>query len=617
MTAFECSRSVSDDKLGHLVGAKWKRDSLVFGERDDGQICHVEDEDVAVGQACKCTCPGCGIKLVAKKRGTRAKHFAHKANFGSRCEIGQETALHKFAKTLLAREKRLMLPALELSDGEFEWRGSERMWIEFDDALIEHRLGTIIPDVIVRKNDRDLLVEFEVTHKCDDEKIATIHALELATIEIDLSGLSRDTSKAGIERQILEDAPRHWIFNRAFRIGREDLERQRAEAEEMSLRRLVALRDLYAQACEASRKATVPNTVLNVVGIDLASAVGLILPGFGCFNASPKEWQASILNVLVKDFVAGHVTALSARGAYGILQARGFVRREFSLFTRTLEESKYLQSHCSRYAEPIDAIKHWLIFLKAQGVFKSEDTLHGEKWWLSPSVARTSKMAIEYRETKVPLLMSVRAGELRESMHKLIERWLPQMMGQFDFDEWTKVIFLKDYEGNVCCMSDVLAHGNYDYNLLKVRLLERIEDAFKNGSSEASNFGLPFALPARKTQAEIDRERTAPGALKDETVASRLSRLLLYAAERLGDAADEWLNSGHDKFDGLPPMELARWSPTGLASVILELDRYADGLPAKEVRGDDDTPEGVSETTVISNPPSGRRPLLGRDRRRA
>jgi hypothetical protein len=112
-------------------------------------------------------------RLVARKGQTNSHHFGH---YGVpdewSCAAGLETALHKFAKQTLERRLELVLPKLELKDDHKRWEGYPGGKFRFDTALLEQRLGDIIPDVIVRKGDRDLLIEFVVTHGCDPGKIA-------------------------------------------------------------------------------------------------------------------------------------------------------------------------------------------------------------------------------------------------------------------------------------------------------------------------------------------------------------------------------------------------------------------------------------------------------------
>ena len=154
-------------------------------------------------------------------------HFGHYGvEDGRPCQTGPETALHKFAKEVLARRLELELPPLVVGEGPGKWVGYPGGTYGFDAALLESRLGEIVPDVIVRKGERHLLVEFLVTHACDEAKIARIVAMDVAAIEIDLSGLPRDTSRADLEEAILTTAPRKWLHNPKLRAAQVELERR-------------------------------------------------------------------------------------------------------------------------------------------------------------------------------------------------------------------------------------------------------------------------------------------------------------------------------------------------------------------------------------------------------
>jgi len=202
--------------------------SLVFGQRADGSIAHISE--VPRGKECGCVCPACGIPLVARQGQVRDHHFGHLgAQDGRPCSTGPETALHMFAKELLARELRLTLPPVQLEDGGETWSKSPGGNYTFDRAILEHRLGNIIPDVIVTREGRDLIVEFAVTNECGPEKIARIQELDLAAVEIRLSDLRADVSKEEVEKGILDTCRRKWLHNPLFREGAAALDARRAE----------------------------------------------------------------------------------------------------------------------------------------------------------------------------------------------------------------------------------------------------------------------------------------------------------------------------------------------------------------------------------------------------
>ena len=80
-----------------------------FGEKSGRMVTPAEVES---GRACDCTCPGCNTPLIARKGEQNVWHFAHD---GIACAIGAETALHLMAKQILADERSVQLPAVEIN----------------------------------------------------------------------------------------------------------------------------------------------------------------------------------------------------------------------------------------------------------------------------------------------------------------------------------------------------------------------------------------------------------------------------------------------------------------------------------------------------------------------
>ena len=69
------------------------------------------------------------------------------------------------------------------------------------------RIGTIL-----EIHDRKLIVEFMVTHACDEHKILRIKSLNIAAIEVDLSKYRNETLD-NLRDKILYEAPRVWLHN--------------------------------------------------------------------------------------------------------------------------------------------------------------------------------------------------------------------------------------------------------------------------------------------------------------------------------------------------------------------------------------------------------------------
>lgn len=203
-----------------LIGDFFKKHQggqIFFGEKfDNGNIVHISTVDR--GLACKCKCPECGDRLIAKKgkTGKQVHHFAHEANMDSReCYSPGETALHKLAKEIIARRMQITIPAVFLRRGGHSINRSAASKILINSVSLERRVGKIIPDIVCYHQDIPLFVEIAVTHFCDDEKISMLKSLGASTIEIDLS-LYRDEKLKHIEEIIINRAPRNWLWNRKF-----------------------------------------------------------------------------------------------------------------------------------------------------------------------------------------------------------------------------------------------------------------------------------------------------------------------------------------------------------------------------------------------------------------
>jgi len=178
-----------------------------FGLRE-GRL--YEPLQVESGLKCGCTCPGCGAPLVARHSpsGRVASNFAHYA--GSDCASGFETAVHLAAKQLIDDRKMLFLPVLVarasgtgISGKDFGREVPLRPAgvRNLNAVLVEERLGSIRPDLVVANGRQKVLVEIAVTHFVDDVKLARIQGLGMPAVEIDLRGACgrcQATSRQGL-----------------------------------------------------------------------------------------------------------------------------------------------------------------------------------------------------------------------------------------------------------------------------------------------------------------------------------------------------------------------------------------------------------------------------------
>lgn len=182
----------------------------VVAEDEHGHL--VTISDAPRGLACKCTCPGCGRQMVARKGDEIAHHFAHVGVAGLTCTSAGETALHKFAKQVLNERLEFMLPPRKVTEA-----GEDEVVVpagirKFDKTILERKTGAVIPDVVLLKRGRPLIIEFMVTHECGPEKIAEIKRLDIGAIEIDLSPY-RDMKLGELADIILFKAERNWLHN--------------------------------------------------------------------------------------------------------------------------------------------------------------------------------------------------------------------------------------------------------------------------------------------------------------------------------------------------------------------------------------------------------------------
>ena len=178
----------------------------------NGEVTHVSEAEN--GLKCACICPTCRGPLIAKQGKIVEHHFAHAS--GDECQHAVETVLHLAAKDILVVRKQIVLPAVEIPTSygfpHIEI-APERSYV-IEAVAVEQKLGSIIPDVIVRINGRELLVEVSVTHGTDKDKVNKIRELGGSCLEIDLSDTDRGLARKELERIVVEGTARkRWLHN--------------------------------------------------------------------------------------------------------------------------------------------------------------------------------------------------------------------------------------------------------------------------------------------------------------------------------------------------------------------------------------------------------------------
>jgi len=197
--------------------------NLFYGLQE-GELKHISE--VENGLKCKCFCPACKKKLVAKNGGQkRTHHFAHYES--AECKFGVQTSIHIAAKQILEKSGRLKIPAvsyfinteIEKSDDHFISHGfgysiSEAKYIQIDNVILEKKLHKYIPDVVVFSKDKRLIVEIAVTHFVGRKKLEDIISSNISAIEIDLSKIEKDFDLDDLEKLVIDNIEnKSWLHN--------------------------------------------------------------------------------------------------------------------------------------------------------------------------------------------------------------------------------------------------------------------------------------------------------------------------------------------------------------------------------------------------------------------
>lgn len=206
----------------------------MFGIKN-GKVIHISEVPVKErGLKCNCYCVKCGQPLIARLGEVKEHHFAHHSKCN--CNGSVETALHLFAKEVLERNKRLVLPKLSvlyyIEEEKVKFHNEEQQYywidtneyvflkegtIDFDKVDTEYVVGDIIADAILYRGERPLIVEVKVTHEVDSIKAKKVKDKDISTIEIDLS--KKFENYYEFDRETVEDiivndtSIKQWVYH--------------------------------------------------------------------------------------------------------------------------------------------------------------------------------------------------------------------------------------------------------------------------------------------------------------------------------------------------------------------------------------------------------------------
>ena len=182
--------------------------------------------------------------------------------------------------------KEIALPAVEIPASygfpHVEIAPERRYLIE--SVAVEKKLGLIVPDVIVRIDGRELLVEVTVTHGTGRDKVSKIRELGVSCLEIDLSDTDRGLAREELERIVVEGTGRkRWLHN----VRAEEWRRRKLSEGTLlfSVRRGMAW---HVDGCPIPARTWRGNRYANVIDdctgcehmLNASSDVGVVCDGF-------------------------------------------------------------------------------------------------------------------------------------------------------------------------------------------------------------------------------------------------------------------------------------------------------------------------------------------------
>lgn len=548
--------------LGQLFTCTEQGGAFV-AEGPDGRLLHIDD--VPSGLACNCSCAGCGRPMVAKKGNVQAHHFAHQAQQDGRsCASAGETALHKFAKQILDERLEIALPAMHVAE-----RGDREIVVQaetrtFDRAILEAKAGQIVPDVMLLLRDRRLIVEFKVTHPCDEEKLARIQMMDIGAIEIDLSQY-RDQLLRQIGDEILYNAPRIWLHNPRERHARERLkDRAQRRAEE---RRQQVQRHREAYHHRSPSTAVGHGTHETAARNEgLGDLINLPVDGAGCFTTTVAEWQAVVLLALI----AATTRSFRTRNGLDLLHAKGWLDHRFAGITD--EVASAVREDGTPFNSPSKTIEAYLLQLKQLGFSHSGQT---ELWRASDVLRMRVKEAQALRERPAK-----RLAEICNLVGAMLAGLPTEETDSFAFDQW----WIANLPGRDYSPSDATRFSDERWQSLLHQLTNIATQIRFSPRRGLDLHGLPYEgslsrAIERKRAEEEERERAKQLKLEADK-AARIARLRNRTLEQIGEEAEAWLAKPDLKTSGQSPIDMATESEAGFDDAIRALDQRVREMKA-------------------------------------
>ncbi|MGO4560101.1 hypothetical protein [Mesorhizobium sp. 2RAF21] len=550
-------------RLGQLFDCI-EQGAAFVAEAADGTLVHIED--VPFGLACACNCPGCGRRMVARKGAVKVHHFAHHSERdGSTCTSPGETALHKFAKSILDERLEIALPEMVVENSDDREVVVQPTKITFEAAVLEARAESVVPDVVLELRDRKLIVEFKVTHACDETKIARIRSMNVGAIEIDLSAY-RERPLEELAEEILYNAPRIWLHNPRETDARARLAeraRKRAEARKEEIRKYSAkyrhrrpASDEGGGACESSVRRD-----------GLGALINLDIDGAGCFTVPAAEWQAAtILELLAHD-----QSPFRTRNGLSALMRRKWIGREFKAIPDDIAIG--LKESGLPFASPLGAVEAYLKHLERLGLLRSAPS---EIWRPTHSMLLIVEQATDLRARPAR-----RLAEIREMVTQQLDGLPEEETSSFVFQAWVETVL----PGRDLSIADALQNDDADWTSLCNDLANVRTNIRFSPRADIDLLGLPCAgelaraieRKHRDADERVRRKREAEQA----AAKSRINQLCARAPREIGDHARIWIAMPLAALDGLSPLDAAA-TAEGFTAATRALDQRVRELDREE-----------------------------------
>ncbi|MER9278446.1 hypothetical protein [Mesorhizobium sp. M0522] len=550
-------------RLGQLFDCT-EQGAAFVAEAADGTLVHVDD--VPSGLACACNCPGCEGRMVARKGAVKVHHFAHHSERdGSTCTSPGETALHKFAKNILDERLEIALPEMVVENSDDREVVVQPTKIAFEAAVLEARVETVVPDVVLELRDRKLIVEFKVTHACDEVKIARIRSMNVGAIEIDLSAY-RERPLDELAEEILYNAPRIWLHNPRETDARARLAeraRKRAEARQEEIGKYSAK---YRHRRPVSGEGGgVCESAVRRDG--LGALINLDIDGAGCFTVPVAEWQAATILELLAH---GHTPFRTRNGLSG-LKRRGWIHPEFRAVPHDIAIG--LKEAGIPFASPLGAVEAYLRQLVHLGFLHPA---RSEIWRPTYSMLQKVEQAKDLRARPTR-----RLAEIREIVTKQLDGLPDEETSSFVFETWVDTVLT----GRTLSIAELLQNDEAEW----ISLCDDIANVRTNirfsPRADIDLLGLPCAgelaraIESKRLEAKkrVRREREA----EQEAAASRIKQLRDRVSRDIGDHAPTWLSTPIAASGGLLPLDAAA-TAEGFTAAIRALDQRVRELELEE-----------------------------------